>query len=149
MLPYGVPFDSLSFLYLTSGHFFDFKNLLGLSRFLALRFFILTEGWDGVDGMDGMGGMDGMDGMVGQLFFFCPYLENYYIFFLNCFSSLKYMFLHIFWNIRRKKSECSFFQNISPKSTTTFFSKIFTRISQISRKLLNIFSSLFLVPLEE
>ena len=26
MLPYGVPFDSLSFLYLTSGHFFDFKN---------------------------------------------------------------------------------------------------------------------------
>merc|ERR1712030_101313 len=34
------PFDSLSFLYLTSGHFFDFKNLLGLSRFLALRFFI-------------------------------------------------------------------------------------------------------------
>merc|ERR1712030_85392 len=26
MLPYGVPFDSLSFLYLTSGHFFDFKT---------------------------------------------------------------------------------------------------------------------------
>ena len=61
MLPYGVPFDSLSFLYLTSGHFFDFKNLLGLSLFLALRFFILTD-----DGMDGwMGWMDGwMDGMV-------------------------------------------------------------------------------------
>merc|ERR1711872_705478 len=88
------------------------------------RRFILTEGWDGVDGVDGV------DGMVGQLFFFCPYLENYYIFFLNCFSSLKYMFLHIFWNIRRKKSEYSFFQNISPKSSTTFFSKIFSRISQ-------------------
>ena len=44
MLPYGVPFDSLSFLYLTSGHFFDFKNLKGLSRFLALRFFI-TRRW--------------------------------------------------------------------------------------------------------
>ena len=47
MLPYGVPFDSLSFLYPPSGHFFDFKNVLGLSRFLALRFFILTEGWMG------------------------------------------------------------------------------------------------------
>merc|ERR1712208_199268 len=78
--------------------------------------------------------------------FFCPHLENYYILFFNYFSSFKYLFLHIFWNIRRKKSEYSFFQNISPKSTTTFFSKIFTRIYQISRKLLNIFSSLFLVP---
>jgi len=28
MLPYGVTFDSLSFLYLTSGHFFDFKITL-------------------------------------------------------------------------------------------------------------------------
>ena len=37
MLPYGVPFDSLSFLYLTSGHFFDFKNLLGLSHFLIQK----------------------------------------------------------------------------------------------------------------
>ena len=35
MLPYGVPFDSLSFLYLTSGHFFDFKNQLGLLPFLT------------------------------------------------------------------------------------------------------------------
>merc|ERR1712212_1268482 len=40
MLPYGVPFDSLSFLYLTSGHFFDLKILLGLSRFLTRQFFI-------------------------------------------------------------------------------------------------------------
>ena len=44
MLPYGVPFDSLSFLYLPSGHFFDFKNLLVLSRFLTLQFFI-TRRW--------------------------------------------------------------------------------------------------------
>ena len=28
MLPYGVPFDFLSFLYLTSGDFFDFKITL-------------------------------------------------------------------------------------------------------------------------
>ena len=48
-----------------------------------------------------------------------------------------------------KKSECSFFQKISPKSKIPFFSKIFSRICQISRKLLNIFSSLFLVPLED
>ena len=39
MLPYGVPFDSLSFLYLTLGHFFDFKNLLGLSIFLVYKIF--------------------------------------------------------------------------------------------------------------
>ena len=80
---------------------------------------------DGRDGWDGMGWMG-----WSVHFFFCPYLENYYIIFLNCFSSLKYMFLHIFWNIRRKKSEYSFFQNISPKSSPTFFSKIFSRISQ-------------------
>ena len=79
--------------------------------------FLLTEGWMGWDGWS-------------VHFFFGPYLENYYIIFLNCFSSLKYMFLHIFWNIRRKKSEYSFFQNISPKSSPTFFSKIFSRISQ-------------------
>ena len=48
-----------------------------------------------------------------------------------------------------KKSECSFFQKISPKSKIPFFSKIFSRIFQISRKLLIIFSSLFLVPLED
>ena len=143
MLPYGVPFDSLSFLYLTSGHFFDFKNLQGLSRFLALRFFILTEGWDGVDGVDGV------DGMVGQLFFFCPYLENYYIFFLNCFSSLKYMFLHIFWNIRRKKIGIFFFSKYFAKIIDHFFFENFFKDFSISRKLLDIFFSLFLVPLEE
>merc|ERR1712001_615734 len=80
--------------------------------------FILTDGWDGWDGWS-------------VHLFFCPYLENYYLIFLNCFSSLKYMDLHIFWNIRRKKSEYPFFQNISPKSSPTFFSKIFSRISQL------------------
>ena len=39
MLPYGVPFDSLSFLYLPSGHFFELKIPFGLSRFF-LNFFI-------------------------------------------------------------------------------------------------------------
>ena len=107
--------------------------------------FFIPRCIDGWGGWDGMGWMDGWS----LNYFFGPYLKNYFIFFLNYFISLKYMFLHIFWNIRRKKSECSFFQNISPKSTTTFFSKIFSRISQISRKLLNIFFSLFLVPSEE
>ena len=79
---------------------------------------------DGMDGMDGMGwmGWDGMDGR--STFFFGPYLENYYIIFLNCFSSLKYMDLHIFWNVRRKKSECSFFkiflQNQQPPFSRKF-----------------------------
>ena len=67
MLPYGVPFDSLSFLYLTLGHFFDFKNLMGLSRFLTPPIFYI-DGWmDGMDGMDGMGWMDGR-----STFFFWP-----------------------------------------------------------------------------
>merc|ERR1711923_425585 len=78
-----------------------------------------------IDGRMGWGGW-----MVGPLFFFGPYLENYDIIFFNCFSSLKYMDLQIFWNIRRKKSEYSFFQNISPKSSPTFFSNFFSRISQ-------------------
>ena len=42
------------------------------------------------------GRMGWMGWMVGQLFFFCPYLENYYIFFFNCFSSLTYMDLKYF-----------------------------------------------------
>jgi len=44
MLPYGVPFDSLSFLYLTSGHFFDFKNLACLSRFFDPSNFLSPGG---------------------------------------------------------------------------------------------------------
>ena len=40
MLPYGVPFDSLSFLYLPSGHFFDFKITLLPWPFLTPQFFI-------------------------------------------------------------------------------------------------------------
>ena len=92
-------------------------------------FFILTD--DGVDGWDGMDGR--------STFFFGPYLENYYIIFLNCFRSLKYMFLHIFWNIRGKKSECSFFQKISSKSGVDFFFDFLNINSQISRKQLDIF----------
>ena len=73
MLPYGVPFDSLSFLYLTLGHFFDFKILLGLSRFLGPRFFILTD-----DGMGWMGwmGWDGWDGWSVHFFFFAHFLKT-------------------------------------------------------------------------
>merc|ERR1712198_433121 len=127
--------DSLPFLYLTSGHFFDFKNLLGLSRFLTPPTFYI-DGW--------MGWMDGWS----VHFFFGPYLENYYVIFLNCFSSLKYMFLHIFWNILRKKSEYSFFQNIRPKSSTTFFRKFFQGFLNFSKATRYIFL-IVLVPLEE
>ena len=41
--------------------------------------------------------------MVGQLFFFGPYLENYFILFHNCFRSFLMMFFHIIWNILKKK----------------------------------------------
>merc|ERR1712055_1278065 len=82
-------------------------------------------------------------------FFFGRYLENYFILYHNCFRSFLMMFFHIFWNILRKRSECSLFQKISPKSKSPFFMKVFARISRISRKLLNIFFSLFLVPLVE
>ena len=83
---------------------------------------------------------DGWDGMDGRsTFFFGPYLENYYIIFLNCSRSLKYLFLHIFWNIREKKSECSFFQKISSKSGVDFFFDFLNINSQISRKQLDIF----------
>ena len=99
---------------------------------------IFIDGW--WDGM-GWGGR--------STFFFGPYLENYFIIFLNCFRSLKYLFLHIFWNIREKKSECSFFQKISSKSGVDFFFDFLNINSQISRKQLDIFFWLFLVPSEE
>ena len=96
-----------------------------------------------IDGrMDGW--MDGMDGR--STFFFGPYLENYFIIFLNCFSSLKYMFLHIFWNIRGKKSECSFFQKISPKSGVGFFSTFWTQIRKFLENNLIFFSDCFWSP---
>ena len=73
--------------------------------------------------MDGMGwdGMDGMDGMVGQLFFFGPYLENYFIIFLNCFSSLKYMFQQLFLEYSRKKIGMFFFSKSFAKIGGWFF----------------------------
>ena len=66
MLPDGVAFDSLSFLYVTPPRFFDLKFLMEYRPFFRPRFFILT------DGMDGMGwmGWDGMDGLVRTCFCF-------------------------------------------------------------------------------
>merc|ERR1712212_1017514 len=80
--------------------------------------------------------------MVAQLFFLAHILKT-----TSYFSQLFhfpqiYVSAH-FLEYSRKKSECSFFQNISPKSTTTFFSKIFSRISQISRKLHKNFFKIF------
>merc|ERR1711872_953156 len=84
------------------------------------------------------------DGMVSQLFFFCPYLENNYIFFLNCFSSLKYMFLHIFWNIRRKKIGIFFFFKIFRQNhRLLFFRKIFQGFLNFSKNTRYIFLIVF------
>merc|ERR1711872_773690 len=92
----------------------------------------------------GMGWMGWMDGMVGQLFFFYPYLENYYIFFLNCFSSLKYMFLHIFWNIRRKKNRnILFFKIFRQNHRPLFFQKCFQGFLNFSKTTRYIFLIVF------
>ena len=135
MLPYGVPFDSLSFLYLTSGHSFDFKNLVGLSRFLTPPIFYI-DGW-----------MDGWDGMVGPLFFFGPYLENYFIIFLNFFSSLKYMFLHFFLEYSQKKIGMFFFsKNFAKIGGWFFFSTFWTQIRKFLENNLIFFSDCFGSP---
>ena len=62
MLPDGVPFESLSFLYSPPTHFFDFKFLMENRPFFRPRFFYF-DGWDGMgrDGMEWNGmGWDGM-----------------------------------------------------------------------------------------
>ena len=106
-----------------------------------LATFILTDGW-----MDGW--MDGMDGR--STFFFLAHIsKTTWYFFIMVSDPHNICFYTSFGIFAEKKSECSFFQEISPKSKIPFFSKIFSRIFQISRKLLNIFSSLFLVPLED
>ena len=88
-------------------------------------------GWDGWDGWDGMDGR--------STFFFGPYLENYFIIFLIVSVPLNICFSNCFWNIREKKSECSFFQKASPKSGVGFFFDFLNTNSQISRKQLDIF----------
>ena len=74
-----------------------------------------------MDGMGWDGWMDGMGWMVGPLFFFGPYLENYYIIFLNCFSSLKYMDLKYFLEYSRKKIGMFFFSKSFAKIGGWFF----------------------------
>ena len=69
-------------------------------------------------------------------------------FFLILFAPLRRVFKTSFGKFREKKSEYSFFK----KFRTTFFfcEKInFTKISQVSRKPLNIFNLLFFFPLEK
>ena len=88
-----------------------FTKTSGFPGLLAT--FILTDG------------MDGMGWMVGPLFFFGPYLENYYIIFLNYFSSLKYMDLKYFLEYSRKKIGMFFFSKTSAKIGGRFFFSTF------------------------
>ena len=83
------------------------------------RRFLLTEGWMGWMGWDGMGWM------VGPLFFFGPYLENYFIIFLNFYSSFKYMFLQLFLEYSRKKIGMFFFSKNFAKIGGWFFFRLF------------------------
>ena len=104
MLPYGVPFESLSFLYSPPTHFFDFKflmenrpffakntNLLALTNLTYNRYSIpsgsstdlhkearsavLTDGW-----MDGWDGWDWMEYQKcpSKFFILCGYIEHVY-----------------------------------------------------------------------
>ena len=82
-------------------------------------------GWDGM-------GWDGRT--VGQLFFFGPYLENYLIIFHNGFRPPKYMFLHVFWNIRRKKIGMFYFsKNFAKIKNPLFFDIFFKNFPNFSK----------------
>ena len=93
-------------------------------------------GWDGWDGWDGWS----------VHFFFLSYLGNYQILFLNVSDPLNIVLCTSF-NIFFKKKSYFFFFNFA--KIEFFFGKIFTSISHIFQKQLNIFFSLCLVPLEE
>ena len=80
------------------------------------HFFI--DGW-----MDGMG-WDGMGWDGRSTFFFGPYLENYFIIFLNFFSSLKYMFQRFILEYSRKKIGMFFFSKSFAKIGGGFFFRL-------------------------
>ena len=97
-----------------------------------------VDGWtDGVNGWDRMGwgggtgrtggwmgwmGWMGWDGwMVGPLFFFGPYLENYYIIFLNYSRSLKTCFCTFFGIFAKKNQIVLFFKKFRPDRGLIFF----------------------------
>merc|ERR1712079_567292 len=89
-----------------------------------------------------MGWMGWMGWSV-HFFFFGPYLENYYIIFFNCFSSLKYMDLHIFWNIRRKNRNILFFKIFRQNHHPLFFRKFFQGSLNFSKTTRYIFLIVF------
>ena len=77
-----------------------------------------------------MGWMDGR----ATCFFFCLYLENYLIVFHNGFRPPKYMFLHVFWNIRRKKIGMFYFsKNFAKIQNPLFFEFFFNNFSNFSK----------------
>ena len=105
------------------------------------RQLLLTEGW-----MDGR--MDRwMDGR--STFFFWPISWRLLHNFSYLFQFPKiYGFAH-FLEYLQKKIGIFFFSKYFAKIINHFFLEIFFKDFSISRKLLDIFSSLFLVPLEE
>ena len=116
MLPYGVPFESLSLLYLTLRNFFWLSIY---SRYLQI---FDIDGWK-------EGCM--VDGSV-LFFFFAHILKTIWYFFLIVSGSLKRWFSTYFGIFSEKKSKCYFFQKISPKSNIPF-----------SRKVLQVFLKFF------
>ena len=108
MLPYGVPFDSLSFLYLTPTHFFDLKFPIGNRPFFRPRFFILTDGW-----MDGWWMGDGrMDGQANS---------EKIMYFQHFSKTIRYYFLVVSLPLRRVFKTFSKKKKKIKKFRTTFF----------------------------
>merc|ERR1711984_70320 len=76
-------------------------------------------------------------------FFFSPYLENYFIIFLNCFSSLKYMFLHIFGIFAEKNRNILFFKIFRQNHQPLFSRKFFQGLLNFSKTTRYIFLIVF------
>ena len=92
MLPDGVLFESLSFLYPPVTHFFDLKFLMENRPFFRPRFFILTDGWDGW--------MDGWIGLDGILLRSLVQLEHLAVLKTSTIPSASTMSLQLFENVR-------------------------------------------------
>ena len=114
MLPYGVPFESLSFGHLPLQTLFDFKFSYEIDLFFSRAIFYI-DGWMGWDGWDGWS--------VNFFFFLARILKSTWYFFITVSGSLTEAF-HIFWNILRNKTGM-FFLNKFRQNQKSLFSRIF------------------------
>ena len=122
MLPMGSHLSLFLFYILPPTHFFWFQFTPEYLPFLTPAIFYI-DGW-----MDGW-----MDGWSINFFFFDHILETTQYFFSILSVPLNICFctsFDIFW---KKKTECFFFQKISPKSRFRFFRIFFFNFSNFSK----------------